>query len=294
VEATAFRVERSMLAAEEPLEVLRCPDSEGGAGAPLLFVHGGYVAAWCWEDHFLPWFAARGHPVAAVSLRGHGRSGGHERLDSFGLAEYARDVAAVAKTLPRAPVLVGHSMGGLVVQKFLEAEGRGAVAGAALLCPVASFGLMPATIALAFTRPGLFAGIHGLAAGHGGSLEALAEAMFAQPIAPERLARVFGRMRRESRHALMEMSGFGLPQHWRVKAPAMLAVAAEKDLLTPAAGIQSSAWLLGAEYRLLAGMGHAVMLEEGWMACAEALAEWIDVRLAPDGRIPPGPLKPTV
>ena len=25
--------------------------------APLLFVHGAYVAAWCWAEHFLPWFA---------------------------------------------------------------------------------------------------------------------------------------------------------------------------------------------------------------------------------------------
>ncbi len=27
---------------------------------PLLFVHGAYVSAWCWEEHFQPWFAHRG------------------------------------------------------------------------------------------------------------------------------------------------------------------------------------------------------------------------------------------
>ncbi len=27
---------------------------------PLLFVHGAFVAAWCWDDHFLPYFAQHG------------------------------------------------------------------------------------------------------------------------------------------------------------------------------------------------------------------------------------------
>ena len=34
---------------------------------PLIFVHGGYGDAWCWEPYFLPWFAAKGWPAYALS-----------------------------------------------------------------------------------------------------------------------------------------------------------------------------------------------------------------------------------
>jgi pimeloyl-ACP methyl ester carboxylesterase len=41
---------------------------------PLLFVHGGEHAAWCWDEHFLDFFAAEGYRAVALSLRGHGTS----------------------------------------------------------------------------------------------------------------------------------------------------------------------------------------------------------------------------
>ena len=130
---------------------------------PLLFVHGAYVGAWCWEENFLDWFAERGYPVHAVSLRGHGESHGHDRLPDFGLADYAEDVARVAAALPRPPVLIGHSMGALVVQKYFE---KAAHAPAMILAsPVPSYGLLPSSFALAFTRPALFASLNTVASG---------------------------------------------------------------------------------------------------------------------------------
>ena len=87
---------------------------------PLLFLHGAYAAAWCWDEHFLSFFAERGYACHALSVSGHGASPGRERLDSFGIDHYVRDVAEVAEQLPAAPVLIGHSMGGMVAQKYLE------------------------------------------------------------------------------------------------------------------------------------------------------------------------------
>lgn len=39
------------------------------ARPPLLCVHGSYHGAWCWAERFMPYFAARGYDVYAVSLR---------------------------------------------------------------------------------------------------------------------------------------------------------------------------------------------------------------------------------
>ena len=196
-------LERRTLSGPEAIELLYSPSTERAARTPLLFVHGGYVGAWSWAEHFLPWFAARGFPVLALSLRGHGESGGRERLHSFSLDHYAEDVALAAETLPRPPVLIGHSMGALLVLKYLE---RAVAPAAVLACPVPPFGLLPSAFSLALFRPALWAEINALAAGRGASCNALADALFAGPMEADRLARVHARMQPESRRALMDMS----------------------------------------------------------------------------------------
>jgi len=264
-------VERRVVEGAVALELLAC--GTGGARAPLLFLHGAYVGAWCWAEHWLPWFAAQGHPAYALSLRGHGRSGGRERLNDFGLADYADDLLRALEQVGRAPILVGHSMGALVAQKALE---RGIDCPACVLvCPVPPFGVLPATFSLAIMRPALFAQIQAMAAGHHVSLDALQQAMFSGPLDADRLQRVYARMQPESSRALLDMSGWGLPQPWRAPRIPTLVLGAQRDVLIPAALAESSARMLGAEYRLLEGLGHAVMLEPAWRAAASVVGDWL-------------------
>ncbi len=121
---------------------------------PLLFVHGAWHGAWCWDQHFLDYFARHGFAAHALSLRGHGESEGRNRLRWTRLAEYVEDVARVARVLPRPPVVIGHSMGGAVVQKYLET--RAAAAGV-LLASVPPSGALPAALRLARRHPFRFA-----------------------------------------------------------------------------------------------------------------------------------------
>ena len=87
---------------------------------PLLFVHGMWHGAWCWEN-FLPYFACHGYESHALSLRGHGKSDGRTGIRWYsGAKDYVADVAQVVQSLKMPPVLVGHSMGGYVIQKYLE------------------------------------------------------------------------------------------------------------------------------------------------------------------------------
>jgi len=89
---------------------------------PLLFVHGAWHAAWCWDEHFLSFFADRNYRALAVSLRGHGNSPTDKPLRACSVADFVEDISVVADTLPIAPVVIGHSMGGLIVQKYLESH----------------------------------------------------------------------------------------------------------------------------------------------------------------------------
>jgi pimeloyl-ACP methyl ester carboxylesterase len=263
------------LSGAERIEVLFCPQSEHAARTPLLFVHGGYVGAWSWAEHFLPWFSARGFPVHAISLRGHGASSERARLHSFSLEDYVQDVALAADSLERPPILVGHSMGALVVQKYLE---RTAVPAAVLACPVPPFGLLPSAFSLAMFRPSLWVEINALAAGRRASREALGTALFAGPMEAAAMERIYDWMQPESRRALADMTWWGLPQLWRVNRSPALVLGAARDTLIPNAQAAATARMLDAEFRMLDGLGHALMLDARWERAAEALLGWIEER----------------
>jgi non-heme chloroperoxidase len=98
---------------------------------PMLMVHGIMGGAWYFAK-WLRFFAARGHPAYALNLRGHH---GSRPVDDFGrvsIMDYVTDVSDVSYSIrerhPGAPlILVGHSMGGLVMQKAAETLAPAAV-----------------------------------------------------------------------------------------------------------------------------------------------------------------------
>ena len=63
-----------------------------------------------------------GYRALAVNLRGHRGSATSKPLRKCSIADYVDDVASVADTLQARPVVIGHSMGGFVVQKYLESH----------------------------------------------------------------------------------------------------------------------------------------------------------------------------
>ena len=188
------------------LEVLcRMPAGEARP-TPLLFVHGAYTAAWCWDENFLPWFAEQGYAAYAVSLSGHGASRGRAYLDSFSIADYVADVAEVADKLPAPPVLIGHSMGGMVIQKYLE---KHTVPGAVLMSSVPPQGLLGSAFGLAFSKPHLLGDLNRIMGGGQPQMETLRDAMFHETIEIERLRRYYHLCQPESHRAIWDMSGAG-------------------------------------------------------------------------------------
>src|ERR1700739_406364 len=105
---------------------------------PLLFVHGAWHGAWCWDEHFLDFFVDKGYRAVALSFRGHGNSPAGKRMQIGSIAEVVADVGSVADKLPSRPVVIGHSMGGFVVQKYLEHYDAPA---GVLLAPIPSSGV---------------------------------------------------------------------------------------------------------------------------------------------------------
>ncbi len=123
-------------------------------GPPLLFVHGSFSDARLWDEYFLPYFAENGYETHAFSLRGHGRSEGRDRLHIWRLADYVADLAQAVADLSHPPLVIGHSMGGMVVQKYLESSPS--VAGMVLMGSVPPQGLLPSNLHMAMSHPFLF------------------------------------------------------------------------------------------------------------------------------------------
>ena len=257
------------------LEVLCHAPERATHDHPLLFVHGAYVSAWCWEEHFLPWFARRGWPAYAVSLSGHGRSRQREHLDSYSIDDYVRDVAEVAARLPAPPVLVGHSMGGMVVQKYLEQYDAPA---AVLMSAVPPQGLMGSAFGLMFKRPHLLSDLNRIMSGNDMDIDSLREALFHQPVAADDLQRYYRLSQPESHRAIWDMSLFNLPQPARMHRVPMLILGAEHDALIPPDQVHMTAMTYGRQAEILRGMGHGVMLERDWEIAAMRIADWLAER----------------
>src|ERR1700751_4098352 len=102
------------------LEVIDKGSSSESHPVPLLFVHGGEHAAWCWDEHLLDFFAAEGYRAVALSLRGHGMSSNSKPPPICSIVDFVQDVCSIADHLSQSPAMIGHSLGGFVVQMYLE------------------------------------------------------------------------------------------------------------------------------------------------------------------------------
>lgn len=131
---------------------------------PLVFVHGSFHAAWCWKEHWFEYFATKGYPVLAVSLRGTGGTFAGEGIKKVKIDQHAADLQAFLTSLQplidsniiqrsrqqetTKPVLVSHSFGGAVVMKYLERypEEMDMLSGIATFCSVPPSGNGPMTM----------------------------------------------------------------------------------------------------------------------------------------------------
>ena len=256
------------------LEVIsRVPDA-GGRRRPLLFVHGAWHGAWCWSEHFLDYFAARGFASHAVSLRGHGASDGRSGLRWTRIADYVTDVARVIDALPQEPIIVAHSMGAFVLQKLLESRQAPACV---LLAPVPPRGAARITTKMLrrhpmqFLRGNLTLSLYPVVEN-----EALVrDAFFSLDLAPPLLARYSDRMQDESYRGFLDMLMLDLPRR-RLHRPPTLVLAAGRDSLFDLDEVQATARTFGVEAEVVPDIAHDMMLDTNWREVAGRISAWLD------------------
>ncbi|MBK7391758.1 MAG: alpha/beta fold hydrolase [Chloracidobacterium sp.] len=243
---------------------------------PLLFVHGTGHAAWCWDEYFLPYFAERGFDCYALSLRGHGRSEGFDKLKWTSIANYVSDVSRVASDLPRTPVVIGHSLGGLVVQKYLEDHEAPA---AILITPSPSEGMFWSAFWMPYKHPILMMKIafHQNYSLMFATPELAKKFLFSKDTDITKIAGYVRKFGKESYWANLE-SMFNLPKPEKIRTQ-MLVLGAEEDALVSKRAIEKTARVYNADLRFFPKTGHDLMLEDNWQEAADHMIEWLSEKI---------------
>jgi len=243
---------------------------------PLLFIHGTLHGAWCWDVHFLDYFAQHGYAAHAVNLRGHGNSEGREKLRWTRIADYVEDVADAVRLLPSPPILIGHSMGGFIIQKYLEDRTAPA---AVLLSSPSPAGLLPAALKNARRHPLTFAKINltfsvfPLVA----TPQLAREAFFSDELPEEQLVAYWKQMQDDSFMAFLDMVALDLPKPAKVKMPVLVLGVGRDNMLNPNE-IEATARAYSTQAEIIADVAHNSMLDPRWQTVADRILVWLKER----------------
>lgn len=83
----------------------------------FVLIHGAFHGGWCW-DRVVPLLEAMGHTLVAPDLPGHGND--QTALVDITLQAYVEKVCDILNMQTERVILVGHSMGGIVITQAAE------------------------------------------------------------------------------------------------------------------------------------------------------------------------------
>lgn len=245
---------------------------------PVVMVHGAFCGGWVF-DGWQALFAARGFAVHAPSLRHHEPGADLAALGRTGLCDYASDLGALVERIGAPPVLIGHSLGGLLAQ-MLAARAR--VRALVLLAPSPPWGVIASTgfeflSAQALYFEGAFwrkpiAPMRRIAAEH--ALEFVPEHACAAIL--DRLVPESGQAMFEVLHWMFDLHRASRVDARKVACP-ILCLAGASDRINPPETVRRIARRYDgrARYEELPGHGHWLPGEPGWEKIANGALEWL-------------------
>ena len=228
----------------------------------ILFVHGVCHGAWCWEEKFIPYFQNLGYECIALNLPGHETPGSTQRIP-YSLNDYVQALHQAVAKLDQPPIIIGHSMGGMILQRFLK---TGTCKKAILLSAVPPTGALMATLRVIGnnlgTLPYLFTG------NLLGVFRKYPLLMFNDTKIAEKYA---SNMCAESFLAFVALV---LPIFHKITTP-LLVVGGSKDQLITVNEFAQTAKRYGAKLEIIEGGSHDLMLDDDFMKSVEVIHNWI-------------------
>jgi pimeloyl-ACP methyl ester carboxylesterase len=242
----------------------------------IVMVHGAFCGGWAF-GHFRTPFEAAGFEVLTPDLRGHGAGDPSSAVVGVSMSDFAADIAKLCESQPEPPVLLGHSMGGLVAQL---AARRATIRALVLLAPSPPWGVAGSSLEEAATA----FGVQMMGAFSSGALSPDKSLMRAYSLdrmpGAEQEATV-ARLKPESALAVRETLNWWLDPFMTtsvgpgaITAPSLV-ISGQGDVVHSSATAKATAERIGATLRVLPGMSHWLVGEPGWEKVADLALRWL-------------------
>jgi alpha-beta hydrolase superfamily lysophospholipase len=259
---------------EEIEHIIRYPQNQTHT-TPILLQHGAWHGAWCWE-YWLDYLAFLGYEVHMINLPGRGKSSlnkGHINL--YTLGDYVNILANEVGRISPTPVVVGHSMGGGILQKYLEKHQLPGAVMVAAIPACGAWGMMlrltirhPITTIKSFLTMNMYCFVE---------TPALARELFLSADAEIDVVKFQQQLVSDSVAAGMQVV-FPFAKVNEAATPIMV-LASGKDRFSTLEEQKTTVKKYKSKMIVFEEQAHDLMLERGWRKAADTVDEWITQEL---------------
>lgn len=218
----------------------------------------------------MSFFEDRGFEVDTLDFPG--RSSLALRRQTLALSDYREHLVQKIQGFATPPILIAHSLGGLIAQQAMYLAPVSAVA---LLSPIPPDGILRSMLAL--TRRSPLSTVKMLVAIADARVTRLAAApsgMFSETSDPKGIVEMTAELRSESLLAITQSLRQPLPDK---KAPAPIHFwGATGDFIIPAKEVERAARFYDAPVTIYEGMSHAFQVEKDWRRIASDIFAWLE------------------
>ena len=240
----------------------------------------------------MPFFSTAGYDTIAISVRGQGGSDRGDLKVSGDLESHANDLASFISSLTTSapdlppPVLIGHSFGGLLVEKYasqLVQSNRPPISGVALLCAVPPSGNKD--IVTRITKKSLKASFTITLAfvfrTFAKNLDTCRTTFFSPDIPFEDLKKYQAELAAASPVRLLDLGSLNKvlplpPLPVAAKGLPAFVAGGDSDLVVDPPAVTEAAEYFGVEPTMWKNMAHDCMLDTRWKEAAESLKTWLN------------------
>lgn len=247
----------------------------------VVLIHGTNAGPWTMKN-FSDYFGQEGFACHSPAYRDHDVAPSAEvsnRLVGLSIADYVDDIADFVTRLETKPILVGHSLGGVVAQKLAA---RGLAKAIVLLNASVNWGVLPTTdeereLAKMFMSAGNFWDQTLLP-----DFETMVKFGLSELDPPDRRT-VFEQLGPESGRVMFELFFWMFDQNQTTRIDygatdcPVLMISGSKDLAIPPSTARKIAesYACKVDFHEAQGYGHYLTLEPRWRELAMLCADWM-------------------
>lgn len=266
-------------------KIVRCPKPYLPMKPKIVFIHGMFLTSRCWES-WRTYFTERGYECVAPEWPLHHgapadlRENMPDGLGKLSLADLYSSIDSLLRAEREPPILIGHSLGGLIVQKMVS---LGLARAGVALCSVApnrmlslDWGFLRNTASI--TNP--FAGDDPYPMTPEGFHQNFCNTMTEQ----ESAAAYEKHAVHESRQVLRDILGNAGELDLTLPHVPLLFVGAEKDEIIPSSLVKRNAEAYEddrshSEFLEFSSRCHFIIGQPGWEEVADGVGNWLEGHL---------------